>query len=184
MAFDGNQPILVSACLTGLPARYDGGEIANKELLRLLEGRAWVPVCPEQLGGLPIPRPPNSIVGPGNPDPDELDPADGYAVLKGRAKVMDPEGERTAEFVKGAQAVYALARIMGAKTALFRKNSPSCGSILGTGSDGGARPIGVAAALLMERGAEGFRGGRPGSQPRGGGVSEPLRIIFPGREAG
>ncbi len=140
-------PVLVSTCLTGLPARYDGGEIVNEELLALLKDRPWIPVCPEQLGGLPIPRPPNSIVGPAG-----AHPADGFNVLKGEARIADANGDRTAQFVKGAQAAYALARMVGAEVALFRKNSPSCGSIPGTGSDGTPRPIGVAAALLMERG--------------------------------
>ena len=151
MIIPRDEPILVSTCLTGLPARYDGKEIANQELLALLQGRAWVPVCPEQLGGLPIPRPPNSIVGPADPEP-----ANGLDVLQGRARIMDPEGDRTAEFVKGARAAYALARMIGAKVALMRKNSPSCGSILGTGSDGTPRPIGVAAALFMDSGIRVF----------------------------
>ncbi len=140
-------PILVSTCLTGLPARYDGGEIPNRELLRLLEGRAWVPVCPEQLGGLPIPRPPNSFV-----DPPDGGKADGFSVLQGRGRIVDSNGDRTGAFVKGAESALGLARILGVQTALLRKNSPSCGSVPGVGSDGTPRPIGVAAALLMKNG--------------------------------
>ena len=147
MTLKGDEPILVSTCLTGLPARYDGGETANRELLRLLEGWAWVPVCPEQMGGLPIPRPPNTIL-----DLQGREAADGYDVLKGRARVVDSGGDRTGEFVRGGRAVSALAGILGAKIALLRKNSPSCGSVPGTGSDGSPRPIGVTAALLMDQG--------------------------------
>lgn len=147
MAGPSPTPILVSTCLTGLPARYDGGRIANSELLDLLKGRAWVPVCPEQLGGLPIPRPPNSFV-----DPEEGPPADGLSVLRGRGRIVDRDGDRTEDFIAGARAALELARMVGARVALLRKNSPSCGSVLGTGSDGTPRPIGVAAALLTENG--------------------------------
>ena len=147
MNHPGQAPLLVSTCLTGLPARYDGGRAANRELLELLRGRAWVPVCPEQLGGLPIPRPPNSFQ-----DPEEGPPADGFSVLQGRGRIVDPGGERTEAFIAGARAALELARMVGARAALLRKNSPSCGSVLGTGSDGTPRPIGVAAALLMESG--------------------------------
>ena len=69
---------------------------------------------------------------------------------------MDLDGDRTAEFVKGARAALDLARMVGAKVALMRKNSPSCGSILGIGSDGTPRPIGVAAALFMSGGIKVF----------------------------
>ena len=141
------KPLLISTCLTGLPARYDGREVAHQELLRLLDGLAWIPVCPEQMGGLPIPRPPNSII-----DPKTGRPADGSAVLKGEARVVDREGDRTAEFIKGARAVLKLAELTGAGAALLQKNSPSCGPRWGTGSDGGPRPTGVTAALLMEAG--------------------------------
>ena len=57
--------ILISACLLGLKCRYDGGGKALPPLADLL-GRAdlsFVPVCPEQLGGLPTPRPPAERVG-------------------------------------------------------------------------------------------------------------------------
>jgi len=66
--------------------------------------------------------------------------------------VVDPRGDRTGEFIKGARAVLGLARLSGARAALLRKNSPSCGSRWGEGSDGGPRPTGVAAAMLMEAG--------------------------------
>ena len=50
--------ILVSACLLGCPCRYDGASKPHPEVLALAERHALVPVCPEQLGGLPTPRPP------------------------------------------------------------------------------------------------------------------------------
>lgn len=48
--------ILVSACLLGLPTRYDGAEKAADWVLRLAGAHTLIPVCPEQMGGLATPR--------------------------------------------------------------------------------------------------------------------------------
>ena len=49
--------ILVSACLLGLSCRYDGKSKACVPVLALRDrGHELIPVCPEQLGGLPTPR--------------------------------------------------------------------------------------------------------------------------------
>ena len=50
------QLCLVSACLVGLCTRYDGCSKQNQACLPLLLQFDWIPVCPEQLGGLPTPR--------------------------------------------------------------------------------------------------------------------------------
>ena len=55
--------ILVSACLLGLACRYDGAAKPREEILALKERHELIPVCPEQLGGLPTPRPPAEIQG-------------------------------------------------------------------------------------------------------------------------
>ena len=48
--------ILVSACLLGVCCRYDGKSKAYPAMLELLKDHELIPVCPEQLGGLPTPR--------------------------------------------------------------------------------------------------------------------------------
>ena len=50
--------LLVSACLLGVACRYDGASKGlSEDVLRALMARhTLVPVCPEQLGGLPTPR--------------------------------------------------------------------------------------------------------------------------------
>ena len=55
---------VVSACLLGENCKYSGGNNLCPKLLRWLEreGHEAVPVCPEQLGGLPTPRTPAEIV--------------------------------------------------------------------------------------------------------------------------
>ena len=108
---------IVSACLAGVRCRYDGGHCETPEIRRLVaEGRA-MPVCPEQLGGLPTPRIPAEIVGDG-----------GESVLKETALVLDNEGRAvTAAFIRGAEEAWKLARLVGAKKAILKERSPSCG---------------------------------------------------------
>ena len=54
--------VMVSACLLGENCKYNGGNNRNEELVRLLSGHTVIPVCPEVLGGLPVPRVPAEIV--------------------------------------------------------------------------------------------------------------------------
>jgi len=124
------QKCLVSACLTGLCTRYDGQSKANADCLRLLAHCPhWIPVCPEQLGGLPTPRPAASLVG-----------GDGHDVLAGRARVIDRLGnDLSAAFIQGAQMVLAIARMQQINLCLLKSGSPSCGL---------EPPTGVTAALL------------------------------------
>jgi uncharacterized protein YbbK (DUF523 family) len=137
--------ILVSSCLLGLRTRFDGGGKWRPELQGLLERYQLVPVCPEQLGGLPTPRPPAEIQG-----------GSGDAVLDDESRVLTVEGaDVTANFVRGAEECLAAARLFGAEGALFKARSPSCAS--GQSYDGsfGGRLVpgfGVAAALLRRNG--------------------------------
>ena len=54
--------ILISACLLGARCRYDGVSKLQPWISDLAERHILVPVCPEQLGGLPTPRPPAEIL--------------------------------------------------------------------------------------------------------------------------
>jgi Uncharacterized conserved protein len=99
--------ILVSSCLLGIPARYNGEEIVNNDALALLQKHTLVPVCPEQLGGLPIPREPAEIHS---------------------SRVMTRSGKDVTDaYQKGAEATLAIARMFGCTHAIFQKRSPSCG---------------------------------------------------------
>ena len=55
--------ILVSACLLGCACRYDGQSKPNPLAQELAKRGLAVPVCPEQLGGLPTPRNPSERRG-------------------------------------------------------------------------------------------------------------------------
>ena len=129
--------MIVSACLAGFPCRYDGKAKPCAEVMELVRAGKAIPVCPEQLGGLPTPRPPCEI-------------------LAGR--VVDETGtDRTEAFQRGAQAVLDLAKTYGATRALLQNRSPSCGSgwiYDGTFSRRLVQGDGVTARLLMENGIQ------------------------------
>jgi uncharacterized protein YbbK (DUF523 family) len=114
----------VSACLWGLRCRYDGASREDAALRAALAGRPLLLVCPEQLGGLPTPRPPAEIrpsSGAGS--------ATGADVLAGRASVLRPEtGEAVTDaFVRGATRGAALALRCGVRHAILKSRSPACG---------------------------------------------------------
>lgn len=54
--------ILVSACLLGENCKYNGGNNYSQAVGKFLEGKDILPVCPERLAGLGIPRTPIELV--------------------------------------------------------------------------------------------------------------------------
>ncbi|MDA8145412.1 MAG: DUF523 domain-containing protein [Thermaerobacter sp.] len=109
---------MVSACLVGLRCAYDGGDRSDPRAESLLRAGHVLPLCPEQMGGLPTPRPAAEITG-----------GDGAAVLDAAARVLTAAGEDvTAAFLRGAQEAVRLAQAVGAGTALLRAGSPACGA--------------------------------------------------------
>ena len=128
-------PILVSACLLGLPCRYDGTGKADERLLALAKTHTFIPVCPEQLGGLPTPRP--------------------SAELYGARVITRDERDLTTAFTKGAEQTLYLAQLFGCRIAILKANSPSCGSgqrYDGTFSGKLVPGDGLTAALLKQNG--------------------------------
>lgn len=139
--------VLVSACLLGENCKYSGGNNLCPGLLDWLktEGHEAVPVCPEQLGGLPTPRTPAEIVG-------------------GAVTTRDGEDVDQA-FRQGAEAALGIARREGAELAVLQPRSPSCGvKQIYDGTFSGRRVSGqgVFAKLLAENG---FRLLEPGDLP-------------------
>lgn len=49
---------VVSACLAGMACRYNGEAKLRAKVMEMIRRSEAVPVCPEQLGGLPTPREP------------------------------------------------------------------------------------------------------------------------------
>ncbi|MFE7232391.1 DUF523 domain-containing protein [Streptomyces sp. NPDC002405] len=139
------EAILVSACLRGVPCRFDGHHKGSSEVESAVAGREVVSFCPEVAGGLATPRRPAELVG-----------GDGYDVLDGTARVVDDTGrDVTAEFVHGARRALAAARNAGCTEALLMPRSPSCGrGAVYDGSFAGQLTPGdgVTAALLERNG--------------------------------
>ena len=141
----GSGPVLVSACLAGVPVRHDGSSNPKTKGAELVDQGRAVLVCPEVDGGLSTPRPAAEIEG-----------GDGSDVLKGTARVVTRDGtDVTDAYVRGARKALAAAQEAGAEVAILKARSPSCG--LGQIYDGShSRTLtagdGVTAALLRSHG--------------------------------
>ena len=86
--------IIVSACLLGENCKYSGGNNKSENVIKYLEDKEYILVCPEQLGGLSTPRNPSEIITYGNKD--------GNDVLSGCTKVLSNKGiDVTSNFIKG-----------------------------------------------------------------------------------
>ena len=127
--------VCVSACLLGCNCKYNGGNNLNDKVVRFVKGKDVVPVCPEQLGGLPTPRTPSEIVN-------------------GRVNTKDGK-DVDAAFRRGALLAAQEAVSAGVELAILKSRSPSCGAkqiydgtFTGTLIDG----KGVFAQALAERG--------------------------------
>lgn len=125
--------LLISACLLGIPCRYDGKRVTKVDISALREKYNLIPICPEIYGGLPTPRIPSERVG-------------------GRVLMKDGR-DVTENYKRGAEASLDIAKANGVSLALLKARSPSCGkgliydgSFSGTLTEGD----GVAAELLMK----------------------------------
>jgi len=99
--------VLVSACLLGLKCRYNGQVQACEGVDEVLKRIHAIPICPEQLGGLPTPRTPSERLGD---------------------RVLNRNGEDVTEaFALGAAQALQIARLCGARWAILKARSPSCG---------------------------------------------------------
>lgn len=129
---------LVSSCLAGINCRYDGKNHENKLIVDLVKKGEAIPVCPEQLGGLSTPRTSCEIVI------DE----------KNRRKVISKDKrDCTNEFMLGAEKTLKVAKAVGAKKAILKSKSPSCGCGLiydGTFSGKLIEGNGLTAELLIQ----------------------------------
>ena len=111
-------PLLVSACLLGVACNHEGRGSWRAVVEHLAARYRLIPVCPEVLGGLTTPRPAAELSG-----------GDGVDVLDGRARVTNAAGaDVTDAYRRGAEAAVAVARAAGARRAVLKARSPSCGS--------------------------------------------------------
>ena len=126
---------MVSACLRGENCKYNGGNNLSEKVLNYVKGHEVITVCPEVMGGLPIPRVPAEIVN------DVVTTKDGQNVDK--------------EFRLGAEKALQIAKENQVDLVILQSRSPSCGSKqIYDGSFSGKRKDGqgVFAKLLIENG--------------------------------
>ncbi len=131
--------LIISACLAGIPCRYNGESKPYPQIMTLLKEGKAIPLCPEQLGGLSTPREPCEIIG-------------NRVISKTGTDVTD-------KFIKGAEIILDIAKLCNCKTAILKANSPSCGSneiYDGTFSGKLIDGDGVTANLLKENGIKVF----------------------------
>ena len=128
--------ILVSACLCNIVCRWHGRKVPYSSYVRkfLKENPdvQLIPVCPEQLGGLPTPRPPVK--------------SRNHRILQtceDKAHRDEVTGDDVTEaFVAGAQATLVIAKHYCCTRAILLKTSPSCSR------------TGITGKLLLENGIE------------------------------
>lgn len=112
------EPALISACLLGIPCRWHGRRPQKRDALieRLKKKYILVPVCPEQLGGMPTPRSGEYLQGTG------------AQVLDEGLRIFAPEtGEDVTTFhINGARYTLEIAQIVGTHRAYLKGGSPSC----------------------------------------------------------
>ena len=127
--------ILVSSCLLGENCKYNGGNNKNESVIKYLEGKEYIAVCPETFAGLKSPRLPAEIVG---------------------EKVLLKDGtDVTCEFLAGAEITAQIAEKYGATEAILKESSPSCGCNMiydGTHSGKKISGMGITAKILSDMG--------------------------------
>jgi uncharacterized protein YbbK (DUF523 family) len=105
---DDRPALLVSACLLGTRCNHEGSHSRRTAVEELARTYRLVPVCPEACGGLPTPRP---------------------AAERAGARVVDVAGDDVTDaYERGARAAVELAIAVGAKRAVLKARSPSCGA--------------------------------------------------------
>lgn len=131
--------ILISACLIGENVKYDGGNNALhvKILEQWKEEGVLVPLCPEVLGGLSVPRP-------------------ACEVIEGTNRVVCKSGEDVSvAFANGAKESLRIAQEEGVCMAILKARSPSCGKDIiydGTFTSTRVHDSGITCKLLQESG--------------------------------
>ncbi|MCR4897813.1 MAG: DUF523 domain-containing protein, partial [Acholeplasmatales bacterium] len=127
------EKLLISSCLIGNNTKYNGKNNYIKEIEQLKLKYELIPICPEVLGGLSIPR-----------DPSEIN----------NDKVISINGKDvTKEFNIGANKALNIALLNNIKYALLKDGSPSCGNTYiydGTFSNKKIDGIGITTKLLKE----------------------------------
>lgn len=106
----GKKVVVVSACLLGVRCRHDGGDRRDDAAVaRATVDAEILPLCPEVLARLGVPRPAITLSN------------DGRFATDARGRDITPE------FEAGMRLADLFANEAGAAAALLKERSPSCG---------------------------------------------------------
>ena len=101
------EKIAISACLLGVNFKYNGLNNFNPKLLSLFGRYQILPICPEVISGMSIPR---------------------YSSEIKNDKVININGEDVSEyFILGAKRTYEFLKKNNCKKIILKDGSPSCG---------------------------------------------------------
>ncbi len=124
--------IMVSACLLGIKCRYDGESKLNKDVIDYCKNAIIIPFCPEQLGGLPTPRPKSTLTAGG--------------------KVINENNKNvTLNFLKGAEETLKIIHITSPNEIILKESSPSCGLLETNINWKREKGSGITASLLKNK---------------------------------
>jgi uncharacterized protein YbbK (DUF523 family) len=119
-AGSAKEPVLVSACFLGISCRWHDHRAKRRDELldKLKEKYVIVPICPEQLGGMPTLRTSETL--PPN--------ATGADVLDNGMRLIAPEtgGDVTDFHIRGGKYLLEIAQIIGAERLYLKGGSSSC----------------------------------------------------------
>ena len=115
---------LISMCLCGVPCRYHGKthkmghRLFKEKLVQKLKGEyELIPICPEQLGGLPVPRCPCAVTWEGDKP---------IVTNRNTGAILEHGVNLTEAYQAGATWAVWMADVFGAKKAYMLKQSPAC----------------------------------------------------------
>jgi len=137
-----SETVMISACLLGLNTRYDGDHNLSKSIIEYIraEKLTVIPICPEQLAGLPTPR-----------GKAWFAEGDGQTIIDGHGKIIDQSGATMDQhFLAGAGMCLQIAQLNRTKRAILKQNSPSCGTAAVYHGRQKVPGMGVTAALLKK----------------------------------
>lgn len=99
--------IIVSACLAGVECRYNGRAFSVPKIVEMVKKGQAIPICPEILGDLPIPR---------------------CSAEQRKGRIISKEGQDlTPEYETGAKIALHIGQLVGCKKAILKSKSPTCG---------------------------------------------------------
>jgi uncharacterized protein YbbK (DUF523 family) len=122
VAASGKEVVVVSACLLGVRCRHDGKDKQNDAAVARLGDVEILPLCPEVLARFGVPRPSMTL----------------SRDAKGELSIAtDARGRDVSQALEqGARLADLFATEAGAKRALLKERSPSCGVLHVHTSDG------------------------------------------------